>query len=281
MQKSLKKTLLLICQGARKEYPCSKGLEEFCEEFGLGRRLGTKRLFELGEIERIKGILKSQGGMDWRTDPDTLNDLTRAEASKISNNEKDSNRRVRDGRVAIKTLVDRSLQFSHGSLSLPPGSNLDVNWRWVAEHARHDSVLVIENWECFEDSDHVDLIQGLKGNPLVLYRGDPVYPNDCSKALLEALGLPVFAFVDYDPQGIIIAKSLPGFVSMIAPPSEELDALVANGNSERFALQYPGVVGVLDNLADPSLQQIWSVIRKHGKALPQEQLVKKSLPMLN
>lgn len=276
MQKSLKKTLLLICQGGRAEYPCSKGLEEFCEEFGLGRRLGTKRLFQLGEIERIKGILLSQGGMDWRTDPDTLNDLTRAEASKISNNEKDSSRRVRDERVAIKTLVDRSLQFSHGSLSLPPGSNLDVNWRWVAEHARHDSVLVIENWECFEDSDHVDLIQGLEGNPLVLFRGDPtVYRNDHSKALLEALGLPVYAFVDYDPQGIIIAKSLPGFVSMIAPPREELDTLVAKGNSERFALQYSGTVGVLDNLTDPSLQQIWDVIRKHGKALPQEQLVKK------
>jgi hypothetical protein len=281
MQKSLKKTLLLICQGAREEYPCSKGLEEFCEEYGLGRRLGTKRLFQLSEIERIKGFLMSQGGMDWRTDPDTLNDLTRAEASKISNNEKDSCRRVRDERVAIKTLVDRPLQFSDGTLSLPPGSNLDVNWRWVAEHARHDSVLVIENWECFEDSDHVALIQGLEGNPLVLYRGDPVYQNDNSKALLEALGLPVFAFVDYDPQGIVIAKSLPGFVSMIAPPTGELDALVSKGNSERFALQISGAVGVLDNLVDPSLQQIWSVIKKHGKALPQERLVKKSLPMLN
>lgn len=281
MQKSLKKTLLLICQGAREEYPCSKGLEEFCEEYGLGRRLGTKRLFQLSEIERIKGFLMSQGGMDWRTDPDTLNDLTRAEASKISNNEKDSNCRVRDERVAIKTLAGRSLQFSHGNLVLPPGANLDVNWRWVAEHAQHDSVLVIENWECFEDLDDVALIQNLEGNPLVLYRGDPVYPNDNSKALLEALRLPVLAFVDYDPQGIIIAKSLPGFVSMIAPPIDELDALVAKGNSERFALQLPGSVGVLDNLVDPSLQRIWSVIRRHGKALPQERLVKKSLPLLN
>lgn len=281
MQKSLKITLLLICQGAREEYPCSKGLEEFCEDFGLGRRLGTKRLFEVGEIERIKGFLMSLGGIDWRTDPKTLNSLTRAEVSKISNNEKDSNRRVRDERVAIKTLLGRPLQLAQGDLLLPSGSNLDVNWRWVAKNARHDSVLVIENWECFEQSDYVDLIQGLQGNPLVLYRGDPIYQTDSAKALLESLGLPVYAFVDYDPTGVIIAKSLPGFVSMLSPPLEELDALMGTGNSERFAVQYPSVVGVLGGLVDPSLIKIWSVIKKHGKALPQERLIKKSLPMLN
>lgn len=265
----------MICQGARNEYPCSKGLEQFCEEFGLGRRFGNNRIFECGEIERIKTILQSQAGMDWRTDPESLNDLTRAEASKLSNNEKDTNRRVREERVAIKALLGRPVKLGQGELELPPGANLDVNWRLVAEQARHDSVLVIENWECFEESDHIPLIQGLQGNPLVLYRGDPVYRNDHSKALLEALGLPVYAFVDFDPQGIEIAQSLPGFVSMITPSLDDLDALISTGNPQRFALQYSKIVRLLDNLVDPSLQRIWGVIKRHGKALPQERFVQK------
>lgn len=282
MQKSLKITLLHICQGARQEYPCSKGLEYFCEEFGLGRRQGSKLFFTLTEIERIKAILLSQGGMDWRTDPQSLNDLTRAETSQISDNEKDTNRRVRDERVAIKTLAGKPLKLAQGDLMLPPGSNLDVNWRWVAEHARHDSVLVIENWECFEDSDYVDLIQGIEGNPLILFRGDPAcYRNDHSKMLLEALGLPVFAFVDFDPRGIVIAQSLPGFVSMIAPPADELNELLAKGNRERYLRQYSGIIGYLESLEDPGLRQIWGIISRHSKALPQETFVKKPPSCLN
>ncbi|MGC7069549.1 DUF7281 domain-containing protein [Pseudomonas aeruginosa] len=102
----------------------------------------------------------------------------------------------------MKALPDRPLLIENEPLVLPPGSHLDLNWRWVAEHSHHETILFIENWENFEFTDKTPFLWELPGNPLVVFRGAPnVYNNRDSLALLLAVQRAVYAFVDFDPEG--------------------------------------------------------------------------------
>lgn len=274
MEKVVAKILATICQNACEEYSAGKALEGFCAEYGVGYRDGKSFRFNATTREKIKGILHASG-YDWRFDISTFNDMSRAEASRHSQNEKDTSRPVREGRVAIKSLPGRPLLLTTGPMTLPPGTNLDVGFEWVAANSLHDSVLVIENWECFERAHDVELLTDIPGNPLVVFRGDPtVYKIGFTHALLEQLQKPVAAFVDYDPAGIVIAQGLPCFESFIAPSDEVLELLLEGGNSERFSEQYSlNTVRVLDTLEHEQLRHAWQLINKHGKALPQEKMI--------
>ncbi|WP_274645014.1 DUF7281 domain-containing protein [Pseudomonas serbica] len=274
MEKGVAKILATICQNACEEYPAGKGLEAFCEEYGVGYRDGKSFRFYATAREKIKRILLASN-YDWRSDISTFNQLSRAEVSRLSNNEKDTSRPVREGKVAIKSLPGRPLLLTTGPITLPPGTNLDVGFEWVAANIRHDSVLVIENWECFERAHDVELLGEIPGNPLVVFRGDPtVYKVGFTHALLEQLQKPVAAFVDYDPAGIVIAQGLPCFESFVAPSDEVLELLLEGGNGERFAEQYSSnTVKVLDTLEHEQLRHAWQLINKHGKALPQEKMI--------
>ncbi|WP_443080577.1 DUF7281 domain-containing protein [Thiocapsa roseopersicina] len=55
-------------------------------------------------------------------------------------------------------------------------------------------------------------------NPLVLWRGDRSdISSDNAPAFLRARNVPVWAFVDYDPSGLLIAAGLPRLAGIIAP----------------------------------------------------------------
>lgn len=274
MEKNVVKALQTICQKACEEYKFGIGLQAFCDEYGVGHRDGRFIRFDAMSREKIKGILDFKG-YDWQGDISTFNQMSRAEVSRLSNNEKDTARRVREAKVAIKSLPGRPLLFKTGPVTLPPGSNLDVSFEWVVENSLHDSVLVIENWECFERAHDVQLLADITENPLVVYRGDAsVYNTKYAYALMERLQKPVMAFVDYDPAGIVIAKGLPCFESFLAPSDEALELLLAGGNAERFSEQYSSnTVRVLETLEHEQLRHAWQLIKKHGKALPHEKLI--------
>jgi hypothetical protein len=209
MEKGVAKILATICQNACEDYPAGKSLEIFCAEYGVGYRDGKSFRFDATTREKLKGLLLASH-YDWRSDIASFNQMSRAEVSRLSSNEKDTSRRVREGKVAIKSLPGRPLLLTTGPVTLPPGINLDVGFEWVTANTLHDSVLVIENWECFERAHDVALLAEIPGNPLVVFRGDPtVYKVGFTHALLELLQKPVAAFVDYDPAGIVIAQGLP------------------------------------------------------------------------
>lgn len=70
------------------------------------------------------------------------------------------------------------------------------------------------NWENFELTHETPFLHQVPGNPLVVFRGAPgSYKTDSSQTLLAELKLPVVAFTDYDPEGICIAATLPGFLN--------------------------------------------------------------------
>lgn len=274
MQKSLAVALLRLCQNPKKEIRPGKVVDAFLKDFGLGVHAGSTVTLKDSEKGFIRDYLERHG-IDPGTDPAAWDGLSRHEALALGANEKFTSQNVRKERVAIKALPGRPLLIGSEPLVLPPGAHLDLNWRWVAEHSRHETVLFIENWENFEFTDNTPFLQGLPGNPLVVFRGDPsVYNTRDSLALLKALKRVVLAFVDFDPEGLVIANALPHFGRFLAPDDETLKKLTrGRENQARYELQLGQNLNALESIDHPDLVRVRQVLRRLGIALPQERLI--------
>lgn len=275
MSKSLIKTLLRIVQTQEESYSAGAALKQFCQDHGVGQRHGIRWKFTDTDRQKLGFYLKNIHGVEPETQPDAWTELDRHEAAKIGGNEKLTQTRVMAGRVALKALPGRPLCINGSSLLLPEAINLDMLWSDVRLDEAHDSVLVIENWENFQLAHQTPLLKNLPGNPLVVFRGDPnAYNPKDSLALLHHLKRPVDAFVDFDPEGLVIANALPYFRSMVCPSGEVLENLLANAkNQDRFTLQKKEAIATLLNLKHAQLQALWLLFDRHGQALPQELLI--------
>jgi len=241
--------------------------------YNIGQRSGASLVFTNSDKAEIRKVLLATEGIDAAvTSARQWNGLSRSESLNYGCDEKLTDSAVRVRRIAIKALPGAEMLLDRQRICLPVGSNLDLDWRWVAQHCDHTSVLVVENWEAFEGIHQVtfDLSKAGK-NPLVVFRGSPVYRQDYVVSLLSALSLPVFAFVDYDPAGLVIAQSLPYFTGIIAPPMSLLETAITTAkNQDRYLGQLPQAQAVLNAATHPDIVEQWQLLKIHGKALPQE-----------
>ena len=84
----------------------------------------------------------------------------------------------------------------------------------------------------------------------------------------------IAAFVDYDPTGLIIAASLPRLDAFVTPDLNKLGRLLReNGLHDRFPAQLPSCQRALDVFSSPIIRPVWELIRREGKALPQEHFI--------
>ncbi len=273
MEKRLILSLLNIYHGDKPRVAASAALTQFVQDYNIGRRIGAALAFSDADRQAIGQLLLSEAGIDAAaTHADQWSGLSRAASLAHADNEKMSDAAVRQHRVAVKALPHQCLWLDGQRIALPPGANLDLDWRWLAARCEHASVLLVENWEAFEAVHQVTFDLSRAGaNPLVLFRGSPVYRQDHATALLERLAVPVFALVDYDPAGLVIAQSLPHFAGLMAPPLPELAHALGNcTNHARYRSQLAQAQAVLDKAVHPDIAAHWQLLQAHGKALPQE-----------
>lgn len=277
---ALTKKLLSICQSSEQDFRPSKLLDAFCDDYSVGLRVGSLWRFSQGDKDKVAIYLINVAKVDPNQSLDAWDGESRHGALQKGGDEKFSTKRLRGKRVAVKTLPGRPLLLGSTPIHLPTGACLDLDRHFVAESCGHDSVLLVENWESFELTHQTPLLEQLPGNPLVVFRGAPgSYKTDSSKALLAELNLPVIAFTDYDPEGLCIAATLPGFFRYLAPSDEILKKLMGEINTERrYQKQVVGKLAFLDGLTDPDLVRVYEIVRKAGKALPQEKLIGLKLP---
>lgn len=275
MSKSLIKTLLRVYQQRPVKPQGGAALTAFCRDHGLGELIKTKYQLSEADFKAIGTYLRNTESIDPDTPVDTWDSLSRHEALAFSDNEKMTLANVKVERVAVKALGGRPLLIQDQELRLPNGSHLDIRWTEVGP-VGHDRILVVENWENFEKVHNTPLLDTLTGNPLVLYRGDLDYSAKDSLALIHALGLPVLAFVDIDPMGLVIASSLPGLESMVLPEEEVLEDLLHRSTlAERFIRQKSNLMNALNHLEHAQLRHLWSLMDRYGRAVPQEILIRR------
>lgn len=278
MEKALIKTLLKICQSEESRHAHSKMLAEFSREYHIGQVHGTALTFTTQDKTEIASLLEKTAGIDAQTTlPTQWDGLSRTESLAFGSNEKLSTAAVRDHRVAIKSLPNQPLLLNGQRIFLPQGCNLDIDGRRVAQHCAHQTVLVVENWEAFERVHQVNFDLAAAGeNPLVVFRGSFVYQQNHLVALLQALKLPVFAFVDFDPAGLLLAQNLPYFQELLIPPREILlAALKQCTNHARYQAQLKQTASILDQSTHPTITEIWRTLQTLGTALPQEYFLRR------
>lgn len=222
MEKQLICSLLRVFHSENERFSYSKVLDTFIDTYNIGIKKGKSFIFTSNDKHEIAEILiKSEGVNAKKTTADSWLNLSRVESTVISSNEKMTSENVRKHRVAVKTLPGRPLLISQNPIYLPNGSNIDISSFELASICQHKTILVIENWETFENiHKNIFSLDDAGSNPLVVFRGSPIYTIDNTNNLLKKLKLPVFAYVDYDPKGLCIALELPHFERIIVPPDE-------------------------------------------------------------
>lgn len=281
MEKTLIISLLRVYHSDKLRHAASGVLSRFVEDFNIGQRVRTSLVFSNTDRESIRKLLLINEGIDAETTQvGQWDGLSRTESLEYSNNEKMTSSSVRQGRVAVKALPGKFLHIDGQRISVPLGANLDLHWQRLVAHCGHTSVLLVENWEAFDTIHRITFDLSRAGeNPLVVFRGSPVYRQDYVVALLQELALPVFALVDYDPSGLILAQSTPYFFGLMVPPEQELlSALKAIKNYSRYRSQLIQAQAVLNNSQHPDIVAHWKLLQEHGSALPQEYFLLKRTP---
>jgi hypothetical protein len=274
MEARLVKMLLRCVQSDKVRFTVNASLDAFVREYGplVGDRKGQSIYMTPTQKQVIRELLSSEG-VSADTPPDAWDGLTRAEALSVGNNEKFTYEPVKRRRVAVKALLpSRPLCINGQSLILPARCHVEVDYSELRDLADHDWIVVVENWECFNDI-HVaaDTLRFPGQNPLIVWRGDQDNVRaDGMLAMLRNLKQPVAAFVDYDPSGMVIARSLPRLEVVVAPPLRELAKMMQRGLVERYMDQIAGCRSVLEQMDVACIASVWNVIRLSGRALPQE-----------
>ena len=279
MEKQLIISLLNVYHSENVRFNQSKSLLAFCQEYHLGRLEGKSIYFGINDKREIAALLRSEGIEASTIYAESFRDKTRAQTIQIANNEKLNNASARLYRVAIKTFQGKALLWQHQAPSfLPINAHLEIDYQKTAHLLAHQTVILVENWESFNQIDEMALDFSCAGdNPLIVWRGEKEGTRaDSALALLTLLHKPVWACMDYDASGLVMAQALPFFVGMIKPDLAELREILKNnkGLYSRYLKQLSYTQSSLDAATHPDIVQLWQLLREYGQALPQELFIR-------
>jgi len=279
MNKQLVITLLRVFHSPETRFNAGRGLRQFCETYNIGHIRGSSLVIDERDKAEIALLLNGNMGIDAHTTyPDSWDRLNRSEGLNLAKDEKLAGRAVGEGRIQAKALRGRDLSVCGERLALPEGADLGLPVKAVlGSPIQHDGILLVENKLTFHEIWHVreDLLtDGPLFNPLVVFRGDAEGGSrtDAVHRLIAETDVPVHAFVDFDPAGMVIASVLPRLDRLVCPDFGELSGLLeAHGLAERFMKQLAAARITLEQLeSDSIIGPVWGVIRNAGKGLPQE-----------
>lgn len=160
-------------------------------------------------------------------------------------------------------------------LHSPGGTYLVVTPK-VAGRIRCDRLMLVENLETFRQLERYGWIDYLGCSVLVIYRGDAALSTGEALQLLRVRREPVWAFVDFDPAGLVIANSLPdGRLERIVLPEEVWLRQAANTSRGRqlFDEQEHGARPSLERATLPEVRRAWAVLAELRSAVTQERML--------
>ena len=263
-----------VIAGNKSSVTAGKGAVSLHQDFALGRMRGQTLYLTEGDRAEMASMLTANG---YSLVPVDTANLSRAQTLAAGVPlEKSGGAAVKANRVSIKALSNRPLRIDGRDVFLPDGCHLDVSWPRIAGRLSHHVLVVVENFEVFDQIHHLEIdLPDEWHSPVVVYRGDRFESRqDNVNAFLAAMDLPVLSFPDIDPQGLVIAAALPCLVGVLAPTREDLERLLCSPVARRGDLFVDQVVNAgptLDALhATHPVSGLWSIIRAHRAGLVQE-----------
>jgi hypothetical protein len=244
------------------------------DELNLGSIRGKTIYLSEGDHAEMRILLSANG---YALSPVDLNGLSRGDRLLAGTpNEKAGGEAVKRGRISVKSLAGQRLLIGNQELLLPPRCHVDAEWRAVLDRMAHSAIMLVENYEAFDQIDQVSFdLPDEFTNPLVVYRGDRHESRqDNVIAFLDAVQLPTIAFVDIDPRGLHIAAGCPNLVGIVAPDALVLETALASpatGRRDLFQAQVPGIERFLQGITDDSpLHPLWTLMARNRAGVVQE-----------
>jgi hypothetical protein len=264
-------TLLRACQDESGVLARTKAAELLASTLGFGRIAGRRWLVARDDRARIESYLLTVERVDPATDALAWDDADRIGATRLGANEKLAGRQPREGRVALR--APGGIRMGGSQLDLPKSAYLDLR---VSETMQldHDALIVVENFEAFVSFEDA-CIETRFEKPLLVFRGDAVNTQDAVLSLLLHASLPVIAWPDFDPAGLLIAKALPHCREMIAPADPD-EALVRIGRPDLYLAQ----LREMESTAAPGAWvALRDAVRRHRRGIDQERMIADRIPM--
>ncbi|OUM00771.1 hypothetical protein A8M77_19695 [Variovorax sp. JS1663] len=227
----------------------------------LGRIRGRAVLYEESDFLKAETKLRNAGLAGVAPAPGRR----RSEADDAAS-EKAAAAPVTEGLVAVVALGIEGVKT-------PRGSFLAMCWR-EALAMSFEVLLVCENLESMQRIHRYRWLEPyLKGrSALVLFRGAPDWFRiDAARRLVEEDSRPVLALFDFDPQGLVMAASLPRREALCLPPWEELEPIVRERKRhDLYGAQEAGCRPTLNACGDPEIALAWGRMRLLTRGLNQE-----------
>ena len=264
-------TLLRACQDESGVLVRTKAAESLASTRGFGRIAGRRWLVGRDDRARIESYLLTVERVDPATDALAWADADRIGATRLGANEKLAGRQPREGRVALR--APGGIRMDGRVLDLPKSACLDLR---VNEAMRfdHDALIVVENFEAFVNFEDACIDMPFV-RPLLVFRGDAVNTQDAVLSLLQHASLPVIAWPDFDPAGLLIAKALPHCREMIAAADPD-EALARFGRPDLYLAQ-------LREMEATSAPDAWvalrDALRRYRRGLDQERMISERIPL--
>lgn len=275
------KILLRIVRSDSEYFSLSASGRSFVHSYGIGGIYGSRLKFSIEDKKRISDLLESQGVSN-DIDPNLLTkSLTRAGSLEMSHDEKRTSICVKRRTMLVKPMPGNGFLLADGKhpVRLPiENSSLLVDVS-ADDSFCYTSVIVVENWECFDRFHQLHLIDFSRAgdNPIILWRGDGSPESNASGAydFLRRSEKKVFAFVDYDPSGLCIALGLPGLSGVLLPDETILRDLVRTRGNEKLYEKQQNSIKQLQKVDHPDIVKIRRTLDEFGKGLPQETFLMK------
>ncbi len=255
-------------------FPLNQTWQSLHNEYNIGLTSGLKLKLKEDDKRELAMLVKQKTGIDIFAQPlEKLAGLSREQALNIAADEKLAGQAVKKDRLAIKPLPGQALKINGQNHRLPNHGHLDLALPHL-ESCQHSSLLVIENYRCFDRLDKLNLVVAEPfSQALVVYRGDNSYRENTVRQLVAQLNLPVLVMPDLDPKGLLIAQSFPNAIGLLAPPLDEIEKLFAQPrylNPTLYNQQLMGCQHLLNNSPHPLLIKLWRIMRTTQAGVVQE-----------
>jgi len=256
---------------------CGEPLARLLRQADIPARAGKKIHLSPDDCDRLQNLVEQMNKASRRTideigDKPIPIDSSRGFLSLRISNEKMTRTRVREPRVAFRLQTGQALEGTAGKLTLPGNTWASMLPSELASY-EIEGVITVENWESFERFDRLSFdIPACYRTFIIVYRGDPTIPESACQEFLRACKPRVVVFPDFDPAGLGLALSVPGFMDILWPGAEGLEEAFETmpSSSEKYLRQVSQWCWMLDSCEHRTVAKAWKIVKAHGRGLAQE-----------
>ena len=270
---SLNSTEIAFLQRLATERPRSRTANatarSMCTNFGLGLSTGRNIEYREDDWQLAQRLLSSHDIPTAKLEGNAGR-LELAAFGGVS--EKSFSQAPHANTVAVRVMGGCTLDDRN--ISVPEGCYLALTLE-AAARIKCDRIMVVENLETFRRLERyawLDL-QGL--SVLVIYRGDNIFnPRDAQALVLER-SEPIWAFFDFDPQGLMLANSLPHdrLEKIVVPDDAVLAGLCDTARGRRlFHDQIKGCQQQLNASQHHAVLPLWELMKQLRSGVTQERM---------